>query len=145
MHFFCCSLEKTVQQQQQQHAASRKASPSVGVIEEHEQAPVQQPAPLLKLLQRRRAGKLDAALQLAQQYQGTVPVGHQDLKEAPTKTSTPTSTHGQQDTWGKWGETEVITYVRVHFRTLIIQLRLRANVEFLSYKTTKHRDPFRYG
>lgn len=50
------------------------------MVEEDEQAPVQQPAPLLQLLQGRRVGELDAALQLAHQDQGAVPVGHQDLQ-----------------------------------------------------------------
>ena len=54
------------------------------MVEEHEQAPVQQPAPLLQLLQGRRVGELDAALQLAHQDQRAVPVGHQDLRHAKT-------------------------------------------------------------
>lgn len=52
------------------------------MVEEHEQAPVQQPAPLLQLLQRRSVSELDAALQLPQQRQRAVPVRHEDLRDA---------------------------------------------------------------
>ena len=63
--------------------------PSVGVVEEHEEAPVQQPASLLELLQGRSVGELDARLELSQQGQRAVPVRDEDLRHGtidnPTK------------------------------------------------------------
>lgn len=55
------------------------ALPAVGVIEEDEEAPVQEPASLLQLLQRRCVGILYTALQLAEETQRAVPVDEQDL------------------------------------------------------------------